>query len=377
MNVDFNQIPTPCYVLDEHLLRANLEKFARVKREAGVNVICALKGFSFYYSFKMLKDYLDGAAASSLHEARLCKEELGVGAHVYSPAYLEKDFDELLKYASGISFNSLSQWEQFKSRIPNEIKCGLRINPEYSEIKTDIYNPAIPASRLGVIAEKLGDELPDGITGLHFHVLCENNSYTLERTLVEVERRFGKHLKQCEWINMGGGHLITHPDYDIDHLIQVLNNFKQKFPHLKIVLEPGQSVGLNTGYLVTSILDIVDNRGTKTIVFDASFTCHMPDVLEAPYRPDILGAGKPGEYAYTYRLGGLTCLAGDVIGDYSFPKALEKGSKLVFLDMAHYTMVKNNTFNGVRLPSIAIRDRAGSIRMVRTFHYEDYRNRLS
>ncbi|MFC1644256.1 carboxynorspermidine decarboxylase [Candidatus Omnitrophota bacterium] len=379
MNIASKVPSTPCYVVDEGLLTRNLEILSEVQRRTGCKIILALKGFAMFGTFPLLKRYLSGIAASSLDEARLGFEEFGGDVHVCAPAYKDDEFEELIRYASHISFNSFSQWQRFKpvvSRLGREVRCGLRINPEHSEVKVALYDPCAPGSRLGIKMDQFEGQDLDGITGLHFHTLCELNSDSLERTLEVVEQKFGSFLRQMEWVNFGGGHHITRPDYDVDRLCRLVNAFRERYD-VKVYLEPGEAIALNTGVLVASVLDIVHN-GMDIAVLDTSAAAHMPDVLEMPYRPEITGAGQPGEYAHTYRLGGLTCLAGDVIGEYSFTEPLEVGSRLTFMDMAHYTMVKNNTFNGVRLPSIALYDPASSkIRVVRQFQYEDYRNRLS
>jgi len=376
--MDLKQLPTPSYVVDEKLLRRNLEILKSVQDRTGCKILLALKGFSMHAVFPLVGQYLKGIAASSLFEARLGYEEMGKEVHVYAPAYVEEDMEELLGYCDHMVFNSFSQWRKYKDKVlshPRKIKCGIRINPEYSEIATDIYNPCFRNSRLGVTLANFRPEELEGITGLHFHTLCEQNSDTLERTLQVVEEKFGQYITQMQWLNLGGGHHITRPDYDIETLVRCILHLKEKYD-LEIYLEPGEAIALNTGFLVAKVLDIVDN-GMKIAVLDASAACHMPDVLEMPYRPNIIGAGQPEEYPYTYRLGGNTCLAGDVIGDYSFPEPLQPGDKLVFCDMAHYTMVKNNMFNGVNLPNIVLRTEAGENKIIRRFGYEDYKNRLS
>ncbi|MFH1877589.1 MAG: carboxynorspermidine decarboxylase [Candidatus Omnitrophota bacterium] len=372
-------VKTPCYVVDEGLLRKNLEILRKVKERSGCAVILALKGFAMFSTFPVIKEYLDGTTASSLDEARLGFEEFGKEVHVYAPAYRDDDFPDIVGYSDHISFNSFSQWERFKPYIRNcnkPVRCGLRINPEHSEVKVALYDPCAPGSRLGVRAEDFEGRCLDGITGLHFHTLCELNSDSLERTLDAVEQKFGYILKSMEWVNFGGGHHITRADYDVDGLCRLIDDFTRKYK-VKVYLEPGEAVALNTGFLVASVLDIVHN-GVENAILDTSAAAHMPDVLEMPYRPNIEGAGNPGEFLYTYRLGGLTCLAGDVIGDYSFPRPLTPGDRLVFMDMAHYTMVKNNTFNGLRLPSIAVYSpETERVNVVRDFGYEDYKGRLS
>lgn len=387
--MNYAEIPSPCFVLDEKKLRRNLQLLQRVQREAGVEIICALKGFSMFSAFPMVSQYLAGATASSLNEARLIANEWGTLAHTYAPAYRDDEFDEMLELSSHLTFNSWSQWERFRGRVAefnqklktkNQklVSCGIRINPQYSEVATDLYNPCVPGSRLGVVRSALPDQLPPEIEGLHFHTLCENDSHTLERTLHAVELRFGDLLNQVKWLNMGGGHLITRADYDPDHLIGVLNAFKAKFPHLHVVLEPGSAVGWQTGVLVSTVLDVVDAQGINVAVLDTSFSNHMPDTLEMPYKPRVLGAdSEPQSGKPTYRLGGMTCLAGDYMGDYSFEKPLTVGDAVVFDDMIHYTMVKTTTFNGVNLPSIGIWQENGTFQLVRTYGYESYRDRLS
>ena len=370
---------TPCYIIDEGLLKKNLEILQNVQRRSECTIILALKGFAMFSTFPLIKQYLAGITASSLDEARLGSEEFGGDVHVLAPAYKGDEIEEILEYASHISFNSFAQWERFKDKIRSSdkaVKCGLRINPEHSEVKVPIYDPCAPGSRLGIkIKDFKGKDL-GGITGLHFHTLCELNSDSLERTLKVVEEKFGSIIKKMEWINFGGGHHITRPDYDVDRLCKLINDFSKKYD-VKVYLEPGEAIALRTGVLVSTVLDVVHND-MKIVILDTSAAAHMPDVLEMPYRPEIVGAGKPGEFAHTYRLGGITCLAGDVIGEYSFPEELNSGSRIILKDMAHYTMVKNNTFNGVRLPSIAIYDpEKDKVRVVREFGYEDYRNRLS
>ncbi len=379
MNIDFSKLPTPCYVVDERLLIKNLELLQSVRQRTGCSILLAQKGFSMFSVYPLIGKYLQGVTSSSLHEARLGYEEMGKEVHTYAPAFVEKDFDEILRYSDHIVFNSFDQWKKYKARVKavtsKKIECGIRINPEYSEIETPIYDPCYMYSRLGVTLSGFRPEELDGIDGLHFHTMCEQNSDTLERTIRVVDEKFGKYLKNMKWLNMGGGHHITRPDYDLDALVRSILFIKEKYG-VEVYLEPGEAVALNTGYLAGSVLDIVDN-GMKIAILDVSAACHMPDVLEMPYRPNIIGAGKPGEYPYTYRLGGNTCLAGDVIGDYSFKQPLKPGDKLVFCDMAHYTMVKNNTFNGMKLPAIALYNEADGIKTVREFGYEDFKTRLS
>lgn len=369
---------TPCYVIDEELLKKNLEVLRLVQEKALCKIILALKGFSMFSTFPLIKEYLSGVAASSLDEARLGKEEFGKEVHVCAPAYREEEMEELLEYSDHIIFNSFSQWEKFKSLVHPKrgAGCGLRINPEHSEVKVPLYDPCAPGSRLGIKREEFEGKSLEGISGLHFHSLCELNSDSLERTLKVVEEKFDPFIRKMKWVNFGGGHHITRADYDIKCLIRLVKDFKSKYD-VEVYLEPGEAIALNAGFLVSSVLDVVKSD-MDVAILDTSASAHMPDVLEMPYRPEIEGSGSPGEYTHTYRLGGVTCLAGDVIGEYSFNEPLKAGSRLTFLDMAHYTMVKNNTFNGIRLPSIAVYEPASdTIRVVRKFRYEDYKNRLS
>ena len=378
MQIDTTEIRTPCYVVDEEAIEENLKVLDSVQRRSGCKILMALKGFAMFSLFPLIRQYLHGVAASSLDEARLGYEEFGKEVHVFSPAYREEEFGQLLEYSNHIIFNSFSQWDRFKSvvsRHEKEVSCGIRVNPQHSEVKVSSYDPCGPFSRLGVTRNNFEEDNLAGISGLHFHNLCELNADSLERTLVVFEEKFGRFLPQMEWVNFGGGHHITRKDYDVDLLCRLIVDFKRRYP-LEVYLEPGEAIALNTGVLVASVLDIIHNE-MQIAILDTSAAAHMPDVLEMPYRPEILGAGKAGENPFTYRLGGQTCLAGDVIGEYSFQKPLEIGSKLIFLDMAHYTMVKNNTFNGVRLPSIAIRNSNKHVTVVRQFGYQDYRNRLS
>ena len=377
MELDFGYLPTPCYIVDERLLKRNLEILKTVQDRTGCRMLLALKGFSMYAVFPLIREYLKGVTASSLFEARLGFEEMGGEVHVYSPAYIEDEFEELLKYCDHIVFNSFSQWNKYKARVRNHqkpIECGIRINPEYSEIETPIYNPCYAHSRLGVTLDNFRPDDLDGIDGLHFHTMCEQNSDTLERTIEVVDEKFGSYMKGLKWVNFGGGHHITRKDYDLDRLVRTILFIKEKY-HVDVYLEPGEAVALNTGYLVASVLDVVNN-GMDIAILDTSAACHMPDVLEMPYRPRIIGAGYPGEFAHTFRLGGLTCLAGDVIGDYSFQNPLKPKDRLVFCDMAHYTMVKNNMFNGVNLPCIALFSEEEGVRTLKRFGYSDYKSRL-
>lgn len=379
MNIDFSKVPSPCYIVDERLLIKNLEILHYVQERTGCSILLALKGFSMHSVFPLVGKYLKGITSSSLFEARLGYEKMGKEVHIYAPAYIDEEFDEILKYTDHIVFNSFDQWNRFKGKVKSatskKIECGIRVNPEYSEIKTPIYNPCYENSRLGVTLSNFRPEELEGIDGLHFHTMCEQNSDTLERTVKVVDEKFGKYIAKMKWINLGGGHHITRPDYDIETLISSIMFFKEKYG-VDVYLEPGEAIALNTGFLVAKVLDIVKN-GMDLAILDTSAACHMPDVLEMPYRPNIIDAGNPGEYQYTYRLGGLTCLAGDVIGDYSFKQPLKPGDRLVFCDMAHYTMVKNNMFNGVNLPSIALYNETEGVKVIRQFGYEDFKHRLS
>ncbi len=381
------KLPTPCYVIHAGVLKENLQILDQLRRRSGCKVLLALKAFAAWQFFPQLRTFLDGSCASGLYEARLGREEFGGELHVYAPAYRSQEFSELLKYADHISFNSWTQWQKFRTQVSvqdKKIQCGLRINPRHSEVETALYDPCAPGSRLGMTAEQLAGRDLSGISGLHFHALCEKNADALERTLTAVEQGFGIYLKQMRWINFGGGHLITRADYQLKRLCDLIDSFKKRY-EVDVYLEPGTAVVLDAGYLVTTVLDLVQNE-VCTAILDTSVTAHMPDVLEMPYRPEVSRpkeggfelAGKAEEYAYTYRLGGLTCLAGDIMGDYSFSEPLEVGDKLVFMDMAHYTMVKNNTFNGIALPSIAVYDPStDTARIVKSFGYEDYKQRLS
>ena len=379
MSIDYNKVPSPCYVIDEERFRKNLSLIKHVADESGAEIILAFKGFAMWGVFPILREYISGAAASSVDEARLCFEEIGSPARTYSPAYKTDDFNSLLKYSSHITFNSLAQFRKYSAELqnyPKKISAGLRINPEFSEISQGLYNPCSPGSRLGIIAEDLIDGLPEGTEGLHFHVLFESDSYALEKILQIVEVKFGRFFPQLKWINMGGGHLITGKDYNSGHLIKILKQFREK-SGLHLILEPGSAFAWETGELVATVEDIVENHGIKTAILDVSFTAHMPDCLEMPYKPKILGATDPVVGKPTYRIGGNSCLSGDVMGEWSFEKTLVPGDRIIFLDMIHYTMVKTTTFNGVHHPSIGIWTKEGEFRLIKEFGYEDYKNRLS
>jgi carboxynorspermidine decarboxylase len=376
--LDIHSVPTPSYVLEESKLRHNLAILDRVQRESGAKIILALKGFAFWSAFPWIRETLQGATASSLHEARLAFEEFRRETHVYSVAFSDAEFPEILRMADHIVFNSFSQWRRFRDVVrtsERKIQCGIRINPGYSEIKTPLYDPCYTHSRLGVAREEFRPDELEGISGLHFHAHCGNNSDTLERVVESFEKLYGEFIPRMKWINFGGGHHITREDYDVDRLIRIVKSFRERHG-VEVYLEPGEAVGWRTGPLVASVLDIVRN-GMDIAILDTSATAHMPDTLEMPYRPEIRGAAEPGVLPYTCRLGGLTCLAGDVIGDYSFSKPLRIGDRLVFEDMIHYTIVKNTTFNGVNLPSLCIWTKEGELKVVRSFGYEDYKNRNS
>ncbi|EPR12137.1 carboxynorspermidine decarboxylase [Ruminiclostridium papyrosolvens] len=378
LDIDIKSLPTPCYIVDERLLVKNLEILDSVQKRTGCKILLAQKGFSMHSVYPLVGKYLAGVTSSSLFEARLGYEKMGKEVHIYAPAYIEEEFDEIMKYCDHIVFNSFHQWNKYKDKVKTsdkKIGCGIRINPEYSELEHPIYDPCYKFSRLGVTLPNFKPEELDGIEGLHFHTMCEQNSDTLERTIKVVDEKFGHYIKDMKWLNFGGGHHITRPDYDIEALERSIKYFQDKYG-IDVYLEPGEAVALNTGYLVAKVLDTVEN-GMNIAILDTSAACHMPDVLEMPYRPNIIGAGKPDESPITYRLGGHTCLAGDIIGDYSFEQNLKPGDRLVFCDMAHYTMVKNNTFNGVNLPSIALYSEKEGIRIIKRFGYEDFEGRLS
>lgn len=380
MSIDYSQIPSPCYVIDEERFRNNLELIRKVSDESGAEIILAFKGFAMWGVFPVFREYFNGASASSPHEARLSFEEVGSRAHTYSPVYKQESFSEIIRYSSHITFNSLAQYRKFYNRVEFEksgISAGLRINPEFSEIGHDIYNPCSPGSRLGITAGDLKQSgLPEGVEGLHFHVLFESDSFALEKVLKVVDDKFAVFYPHLKWINMGGGHLMTRKGYDTRHLITILKEFRER-SGLHLILEPGSAFAWQTGELVSTVEDIVENSGIRTAILDTSFTAHMPDCLEMPYKPQIIGAYDPVPGKPSYRLGGNSCLSGDFMGDWSFDQELKPGDRVVFLDMIHYTMVKTTTFNGVQHPSIGIWTRDNKFRLIREFGYEDYRNRLS
>jgi carboxynorspermidine decarboxylase len=378
MPVDYSKLPSPCYVLDEKRLRDNLDLISRTGREAGVKIILAFKAFALWKVFGIFREYIESAAASSLSEVMLCYEEMGAKAHTYSPLYKREEFDKIASMSSHMTFNSVAQYQRFREHLGQhkEVSAGLRINPEQSDIAHGLYNPCSPGSRFGVTADELRNGLPDGIEGLHFHVLFESDSYALEKTLKVVEEKFGHLLPEIGWINIGGGHLITNKEYDTAHLVKVLSAFREKYG-LEIILEPGSAFAWETGELVSTVGDIVTNSGIRTAILDVSFTAHMPDCLEMPYKPAVIGGRDPEEGKPVYRLGGNSCLSGDFMGDWSFERELKPGDRIVFLDMMHYTMVKTTTFNGVDHPDIVLWRTDGSFEVLRSFGYSDYRNRLS
>jgi carboxynorspermidine decarboxylase len=379
--MDYSAIRTPAFVIDQAALKRNCELLERVQAESGARILLALKGFAAWSTFPLIRQYLKGTTASGPFEAQLGAEEFGGEVHVYAPAYSERDIDSCLELCDHVVFNSISQWERYRSQclaMQNQrlMQFGLRINPEHSEVLVPLYDPCRPGSRLGVTRENFEGADLEGISGLHFHTLCELGSDALERTLEVVEAKWGDVLKTMKWVNFGGGHHITKAGYDVERLVRLIRNFTEKYD-VQVYLEPGEAIALNAGVLVASVVDIVSNGG-EIAILDVSATAHMPDVLEMPYRPVIIGAGVPGEKAYTYELGGVTCLAGDSIGAYSFDAPLQIGDRLVFLDMAIYTMVKTTMFNGVRHPDIVLSGpEPGALHIVREFEYEDYKRRLS
>jgi len=374
MPIDISKIPTPCYVCDEELLQRNLDLFDYVQKESGAKILLALKGYAMWGTFEQIGKVLHGTSASGLWEARLGREEMGKEVHTFSPAYTESEIDEIASNSDHMIFNSFNQWRRFRDRVAG-VSCGIRINPEYSEIDTEIYNPCAKYSRLGVTLANFEETELEGIDGLHFHTHCEQGSDVLERSLKVVEEKFGRFFYDMKWVNFGGGHHITREGYDADKLIRLVKNFSEKYG-VQIYLEPGEAVGWETGPLVSSVVDIVDN-GMKIAILDASIANHMPDCLEMPYRPSVRGAGEAGEFPHLYRFGGPTCLAGDFVGDFSFPEPLKIGDRVVFEDMIHYTFVKNTTFNGIKLPSLGIWAKDGTFKLLREFNYGDYRGRLS
>ena len=377
---------TPYYLLEEELLRRNLSLISHVAEESGAEIILAFKAFALWKTFHVFREYISHTTASSPYEARLAFEEFGSLAHTYSPAYTEQDMPEIMRCSGHITFNSLSQYERFGKMVQqydgHPISCGIRVNPEYSEIETALYDPCAPGSRFGVLASQLPDTLPAGIEGFHCHCHCESDALALEHTLEHLEAKFGKWIPQIKWLNLGGGHLMTRAGYDTVHLINIIKGLRQRYPWLKIILEPGSAFAWQTGSLVSSVVDIVENKGIRTAILDVSFTCHMPDCLEMPYQPVVRGAeslpfdsdtsGKEN----VYRLGGNSCLSGDFMGYWAFEKPLQIGQKVIFEDMIHYTTVKTTMFNGIHHPSLVMQHLNGSQEVLRQYKYEDYRDRM-
>ena len=377
MSFDISQIPSPCYLLEEEKLVSNLEILKRVQDESGCTIILALKGFAMWSVFPQVKQYLSGCTASSLYELQLSAEKFGGENHIYSAAFRDDEFDEVASLGDHVVFNSVAQWQKFgRTAMRAGVSCGLRVNPGISEVETDLYNPCFAGSRLGIRPEHLMKADMQGVEGLHAHALCENLADSSIALIDAFEAKFAAWIPELQWVNFGGGHLMTHKDYDVDLLIERIRAFRNRWK-VKVYLEPGGAVAWRTGPLIASVLDIVPTDGLDVAILDISATAHMPDVLEMPYRPTITGSGEADEKAHTYRLGGISCLAGDVIGDYSFAEPLEVGARLVFEDMIHYTMVKTSMFNGVRHPDIGIWHRDNTFQLVRRFTYEDFRDRLS
>lgn len=379
-----SQIPSPCYVVEESLLRRNLSLIRSIAQKAGVEIILAFKAFALWKTFPIFREYIEHTTASSLSEARLAAELFGSKAHTYSPAYTEDEFGSIVSCSSHITFNSLSQYTRFHSQALGQCSLGLRVNPEYSEIETELYNPCAAGSRFGILASELPATLPEGIEGFHIHCHCESGSDVFARTLKHIEEKFSPWFGQLKWINFGGGHLMTRADYDTDLLVSTLRDFRCRHPHLRVILEPGSAFAWQTGPLVTRVADIVENSGVKTAIINASFTCHMPDCLEMPYHPSIRHAqtleaedlDTARTVPHTYRIGGNSCLSGDFMGLWQFDHELAIGETLIFEDMIHYTTVKTNTFNGVTHPSIGMLHADGTFQLLRSFSYEDYRDRM-
>ncbi len=383
--IDVTRIPSPCYVMEEALLRKNLAQIKEVADRTGVEIILAFKSFALWKSFPIFREYIRYTTASSVYEARLAYEEFGSKAHTYSPAYTEADFPAIMACSSHITFNSFGQFHRFYPMVEasgKNISCGIRINPEYSEVGVELYNPCAPGTRFGIPSDELPASLPAGIEGFHCHSHCESDSYALERTLQHLEAKFSRWFPQIKWLNLGGGHLMTRADYNREHLVGLLNGLKSRYPHLKVILEPGSAFTWQTGTLVASVVDVVENHGIRTAILDVSFTCHMPDCLEMPYQPTVRGAESlPADAAQTagntvYRLGGNSCLSGDYMGSWRFDHPLQIGERIVLEDMIHYTMVKTNLFNGIRHPSIAIWHSDDTLEVYKDFCYEDYRDRM-
>lgn len=379
----FNQIKMPAYILEEEKLRRNLSLIKGVADEAGIEIILAFKAFALWKTFPIFREYINSTTASSLSEARLAYEEFGAPAHIFSPAYTDLEIEDIARMSSHLTFNSLSQYSRHHTKAletNSNLKLGVRVNPEYSEVGTDIYNPCAPGTRFGVLASQLPERLPEDITGFHCHCHCESGADVFQRTLVHIEEKFSKWFDQLEWINFGGGHLMTRKDYDIRLLIDILKDFKKRYPNLKVILEPGSAFAWQTGPLVSHVVDVVENKGIKTAILDVSFTCHMPDCLEMPYWPTVRGAetieGEYGEGENIYRLGGNSCLSGDWMQSWKFDHALQIGETVIFEDMIHYTTVKTCTFNGITHPDICLLKKNGELQVLRHFDYQDYKNRM-
>ena len=379
----FNRIKMPAYILEEEKLRRNLSLIKGVADEAGIEIILAFKAFALWKTFPIFREYINSTTASSLSEARLAYEEFGAPAHTFSPAYTDLEIEDIARMSSHLTFNSLSQYSRHHTKAletNSNLKLGVRVNPEYSEVGTDIYNPCAPGTRFGVLASQLPERLPEDISGFHCHCHCESGADVFQRTLVHIEEKFSKWFDQLEWINFGGGHLMTRKDYDIRLLIDILKGFKKRYPNLKVILEPGSAFAWQTGPLVSHVVDIVENKGIKTAILDVSFTCHMPDCLEMPYWPTVRGAetieGEYGEGENIYRLGGNSCLSGDWMQSWKFDHALQIGETVIFEDMIHYTTVKTCTFNGITHPDICLLKKNGELQVLRHFDYQDYKNRM-
>lgn len=383
MQMIFNQIKMPAYILEEEKLRRNLSLIKGVADEAGIEIILAFKAFALWKTFPIFREYINSTTASSLSEARLAYEEFGAPAHTFSPAYTDLEIEDIARMSSHLTFNSLSQYSRHHTKAletNSNLKLGIRVNPEYSEVGTDIYNPCAPGTRFGVLASQLPERLPEDISGFHCHCHCESGADVFQRTLVHIEEKFSKWFEQLEWINFGGGHLMTRKDYDIRLLIDILKDFKKRYPNLKVILEPGSAFAWQTGPLVSHVVDIVENKGIKTAILDVSFTCHMPDCLEMPYWPTVRGAetieGEYGKGENIYRLGGNSCLSGDWMQSWKFDHALQIGETVIFEDMIHYTTVKTCTFNGITHPDICLLKKNGELQVLRHFDYQDYKNRM-
>ena len=370
---------TPIYIIEESKLRRNLKLIASVAAKADIEIILAFKAFALWKTFPIFREYIHSTTASSLSEAKMAFEKFGAPAHTYSPAYTDGEFDEIVRCSSHLSFNSLSQYERFHQRAKT-VSIGLRVNPEYSEVGTLLYNPCAPGTRFGVTADKLPEQLPADIEGFHCHCHCESGADVFQRTLGHIEEKFSRWFPQLKWINFGGGHLMTRKDYDVDLLISMMQEFHRRYPWLKVILEPGSAFAWQTGPLVSHVVDIVEDKGIKTAILDVSFTCHMPDCLEMPYQPDVRNAEsvelEKATEPCTYRLGGNSCLSGDFMGSWRFEKELQVGDEVIFEDMIHYTTVKTNTFNGITHPSIGMLHEDGTMEVLRRFGYEDYLNRM-